>query len=183
MKNWVVRFASLYVFNIVVLLVIGLFTPARIGFHAIWAAVIMTLAELFVKPIVHRAFSNAAAKSAGQRTRAGEGLVQGGIVLVVAAIVWVITLLLSRASLGGSLFWAWVLPPVIIAIGWFVYARIDARVQAAASDIYDRAEAGIRGQSARPGAAAPPSPAAAAGREELKDGLTPEQRRMLDELG
>ena len=31
MKKWVVRFVSLLVFNILVLLVIGWFTPARVG--------------------------------------------------------------------------------------------------------------------------------------------------------
>lgn len=32
MRSWIVRFASLYVFNVAVLIVIGLFTPARVGF-------------------------------------------------------------------------------------------------------------------------------------------------------
>lgn len=183
MKSWIVRFASLYVFNVAVLIVIGLFTPARIGFHVIWAAVVMTLAELFVKPFVQRRFAAAAAKSADQRTRVGEGLVQAGIVFVVAAIVWVVTLLLSRVSLGGSWFWAWVLPPIIIALGWFVYARIDARIQSAAGDLYDRAEAGIRGTASPSAASARPTPATEQARRELDDGLTPEQRRLLDELG
>lgn len=145
----------------------------------IWAAVIMTLAELFVKPFVQRRFAAAAAKSAGQRTRVGEGLVQGGIVLVVAAVVWVVTLLLSGVNAGGSWFSAWVLPPVVIALGWLVYARIDTRVQATAGDLYDRAEAGIRGTAPSP-AAVPP---AAQAPRDLDDGLTPEQRRLLDELG
>lgn len=179
MKSWIVRFASLYVFNIVVLIVIDLLTPARVGFHVIWAAVILTLAEMFVRPLVHGWMSKAAAKSAGQRTRAGEALVQVGIVFVVAAVVWVLTLLLSGATARGW-FWAWVLPPVIISIGWLVYARIDSRLQATAGSLYDR----IRGSGAAPAASTPPvSPATAEARQELKDGLTPEQRRMLDELG
>ena len=38
MKTWIVRFVSLYVFNVVVLLVIGLLTPAHVGWAAIWAS-------------------------------------------------------------------------------------------------------------------------------------------------
>ena len=44
MKTWVVRFLSLLVFNIVVLLVIGWLTPARVGFSAFWGGVILTAA-------------------------------------------------------------------------------------------------------------------------------------------
>lgn len=178
MKSWIVRFASLYVFNIVVLLLIGLLTPARVGFAVIWAAVVMTLAELFVKPLIHKAFSGAAAKSTAQRTRVGEALVQGLIVLAIAAIVWVLTLVLSGADAGGSWFWAWIVPPVIILIGWFVYSRIDDRLHERAASIYDRATSR---RAAAPGAAAPAAPAEA--RREARDGLTPEQRRLLDELG
>ena len=65
MKSWIVRFASLYVFNVVVLLVIGLLTPAHVGWAVIWAALVMALAELVVRPLVTKAFQSAAAKSAG----------------------------------------------------------------------------------------------------------------------
>ena len=181
MKTWIVRFASLYVFNIVVLLVIGLLTPAHVGWAVIWAALIMTLAELFVRPLVTKAFTSAAARSAGERTRSGEGVVQGVIVLIVAAIVWLITVLLSGVDLGGSWFWAVVLPPVIITIGWFIYARVSGRLEKTAGDLYDRADASLSGRSRADAAAT--SPATAAGRQELNDGLTPEQRKMLDDLG
>lgn len=193
MKSWIVRFASLYAFNVVVLLVIGLFTPARVGFHAIWAAVIMTLAEVFVKPFVQRRFSAAAAQSAAGRTRTGEAAVQGAIVLGVAAVVWALTLLLTRVSTGGSWFWAWVLPPVIITIGWFVYARVVTRVETTAGGLYDRAEAGIRGARGRgssvgtagsaPSAPSPSPRSPSRGTKSAPDGLTPEQRRLFDELG
>lgn len=180
MKTWIVRFVSLYVFNVVVLLLIGLLTPAHVGWAVIWAAVILTLAVLFVKPLVHKLFTGAAAKSAGERTRAGEALVQVGIVLLVAAIVWIITLLLTGVNARGSWFWAYVLPPVIIAIGWFVYAKIDDRVEAKAGTYYDNAEARLRGGSPTPATAGTADAQAAA---ELRDGLTPEQRKMLDDLG
>lgn len=139
MKAWIVRFASLYAFNLVVLLLIGLLTPARVGVAAIWASVVLSLAEIVVKPIAEKGFRSAAARSASERTRAGEALVQGAIVRAVAAIVWVITLLLTRVNAGGSWFWASVLPPIIIAIGWLVYAKIDERIEARAGRYYDRA--------------------------------------------
>lgn len=180
MRSWIVRFASLYVFNVVVLLVIGLLTPARVGLAVIWAAVVMTLAELFVRPLLQKVFTGAAAKSASQRTRIGEAMVQGLIVLAVAAVVWAITLLLSSAGTGGSWFWAWVLPPVIITIGWFVYARIDSRLQARAGALYDRA---LSRSSSTTAVASGTAGGDAEGRAELQDGLTPEQRRLLDELG
>ncbi|MFT4214851.1 MAG: hypothetical protein QM622_08760 [Microbacterium sp.] len=181
MKTWIVRFLSLYAFNIVVLLIIGLLTPAIVGVSVVWAAIVLTIAETLVKPFALKAFSRSAAKTADERTKAGETLVQTGIVLVVAAIVWVITLLLSSVSSGGSLFWAWVIPPIIIAIGWFVYSKVADRIEAGAGALYDQAEAGIRGSAQTD--AAFPSAAAVEGRAELKDGLTAEQRKMLDDLG
>lgn len=180
MKVWIVRFVSLYVFNVVVLLVIGLLTPAHVGWPVLWASVILSLAELVVKPLLHGAFRRSAAKSAAERTRAGEAVVQALIVLAVAAIIWVITLVLTGVNARGSWFWAYVLPPIIIAIGWALYARIDDRIEAKAGTYYDRATAGLRGErggdTGIPSASATP-PATA------DDGLTPEQRKMLDDLG
>lgn len=40
MKTWIVRFVSLYVFNVVVLLVIGLLTPAHVGWAVLWSAIL-----------------------------------------------------------------------------------------------------------------------------------------------
>ena len=86
MKAWIVRFVSLYVFNVVVLLVIGLLTPAHVGWAVLWASVILTLAELFVKPLLQGAFAKSAAESAGDRTRIGEALVQLLLVLALSLI-------------------------------------------------------------------------------------------------
>lgn len=182
MKSWIVRFASLYVFNVVVLLAIGLVAPAHVGFAVIWAGVVLTVAELVVKPLAQSAFQRAAARSSGERTKAGEILVQVGIVLAVAAIVWIITLLLSGVNARGSWFWAYVLPPVIISIGWFVYDRIDDRVEATAGRLYDSATGGRAAPGGDAPAAVDPT-AASRARTEPDDGLTPEQRRMLDDLG
>lgn len=180
MKKWVVRFVSLLVFNIAVLLVIGWFTPARVGWAAVWAGVILTAATIWIKPLITRLFQSMAARSAAQRTKAGEKVVQFFLVLLVAFIVWILTILLSGVSVGGW-FWGYVLPPLILVVGWAIYDAIDDRVEAHAGALYDKATGGRR---ATTDAAAPavPSPEARAGARELTDGLTEEQRRMLDEL-
>ena len=103
---------------------------------------------------------------------------------IVALIVWILTVVFSGVSVGGW-FWGYILPPVIILIGWAIYDAIDDRVEGHAGALYDKAtgakatDAGAR----RPDAAAVTSPEAAAAQRELQDGLTDEQRRMLDELG
>ncbi len=184
MKTWIVRFASLYVFNLAVLLVIGFVLPhVAVGWSALWASVILTAATIWLKPVVSRMFSGAASKTAGQRTGFAEKLVQYGIVFVVELIIWILVVIFSGVRVGGF-FWGWVIPPVLLALAWIVYDRVDDRIQQTAGDLYDRADAGIRG--ARGDAAAAPAAPSAASREgaaELKDGLTAEQRAMLDDLG
>lgn len=181
MKKWVVRFASLLVFNVLVLLLIGWLTPARVGWAALWAGIVLTALVIWIKPLVEKGFRSMAAKSAGGRTKAGEKVVEFLLAFVVAFLVWIATVLLSGVSIGGGLFgwfWGWILPPVILLIGWAVYAAIDDRVEARAGALYDRAT-GTR--TATAATAAPPAGDAA--RRDLTDGLTEEQRRMLDELG
>lgn len=186
MKNGIIRFAALYVFNVVVLLVIDLlWRNVSVGFHVIWASVILTLATLFLKPALSSAFRRSAAKSAADRTRVGEKVVQYVLVYVVELIIWVLTVWLSGVRASG--FWAYVLPPLILLIGWMIYDQVDDRLRATASDVYDAVQAKVTGSTAdsassRP-APAPDSPATAEARQELNDGLTPEQRRMFDELG
>lgn len=179
MRKWVVRFASLLVFNVVVLLLIGWFTPARVGWSALWAGIVLTVIVIWIKPLVHRWFASMAAKSAHQRTKVGEKLVEFMLAVAVAFLVWVATVLLSGVSVGGW-FWGWILPPVLLLIGWAIYDAVDDRIEGHAGDLYDRA-LGREGTDAA--AAASVTPEAAAGRRELQDGLTDEQRRMLDELG
>ena len=179
MKKWVVRFASLLVFNIVVLLIIGWLTPARVGWSAIWAGVILTAATIWIKPLVTKWFRSMAARSAGQRTKAGEKVVQFFLVLLVAFIVWILTIVLSGVSVGDW-FWGYVLPPVILVIAWAIYDAIDDRVESHAGALYDKATGGRTAVDAS--SPAVPTPEAQVGSRELKDGLTEEQRRMLDEL-
>lgn len=185
MKNGIVRFAALYVFNVAVLLLIGLLLPGvSVGLNALWASVVLTLAALFVKPLLAGAFRKSAAKSAAERTKTGEKVVQYVLVYVVELIVWVLTVWLSGVRASG--FWAFVLPPLALLFGWMIYDQIDDRLRAKAGEIYDSVQARVKGgtRTASPTAAATPeSPETRAAREELSDGLTPEQRRMLDELG
>lgn len=182
MKSWIVRFASLYVFNVLVLLLIGFLLPSvRVGWAALWGAVVLTAATIWLKPLVTRFFTRSAAKSAGQRTRAGEKLVQYGIVFVVELIVWALVVLASSVAVGGF-FWGWLVPPLLLLVAWIIYDVVDDRIEARAGNLYDRATSGIRGSRAA-AAPTPPSREEAIGRDELRDGLTPEQRRMLDDLG
>ncbi|GAA5038770.1 hypothetical protein ACFQRL_01925 [Microbacterium fluvii] len=183
MKTWIVRFASLYVFDVAVLLVVGWLLPSvSVGWAALWAALLLTALTLWVKPVISRWFSSRAAKSAHERTKAGEKLVQFALVFIVELIVWVLVVLLSGVNVRGF-FWGWVLPPIALLIAWIIYDAIDDKVEARAGALYDSATGGIRGSKTDAAATSPASPAAAEGRAELNDGLTAEQRRMLDDLG
>jgi len=180
MKKRVVRFCSLLLFNVVVLLLIGLLTPAHVGWAALWAGIVMTALVIWVKPLVTRWFRSMAATSAHERTKLGEKLVQAVLAVAVAFVVWIGTVLLSGVSVSGWL-WGWIVPPVILLIGWAIYDAIDDRIEARTGALYDKAT-GARGVQATD-AAAPPSQAEMLGRRELDDGLTDEQRRMFDDLG
>lgn len=175
------RFVVLLAFNVVVLLVIGWLTPAHVGWSAIWAGIVLTLLTMWVRPVLTKWISGRAEKSAGQRTKAGQGLVQVGIVLFIAFIVWIITVLFSGVSAGLNPL-AYILPPIFLAIGWWVYELIAERAEAHADALYGKATGEAVGQT---DASAPAVPGAEAStvRRELNDGLTDEQRRMLDELG
>lgn len=187
MKNGIVRFAALYVFDVAVLLLIGLLFPnVSVGLHALWAAVILTLAALFVKPALGAAFRKSAARSAARRSTTGEKILQYALVYLVELVIWVLTVWLSGVTARG--FWGFALPPLLLLLGWMVYDQLDDRIRAKASQAYDAVHASLRpGQAvkrgAKPAAPTPDTPATAQAREELQDGLTPEQRRMLDELG
>ncbi|WP_282846142.1 hypothetical protein [Microbacterium oxydans] len=185
MKNGTVRFAALYVFNVAVLLLIGLLLPGvSVGLNALWGSVVLTLAALFVKPLLAGAFRRSAAKSAAERTKTGEKIVQNVLVYLVELIIWVLTVWLSGVRASG--FWAFVLPPLALLFGWMIYDQIDDRLRAKTGEIYDSVQAKMKGGTkTAPSAAAPvpETPETRAARDELGDGLTAEQRRMLDELG
>lgn len=182
MKTWLVRFVSLYVFNVAVLLLIGWLLPGvNVGWAALWASVILTAATIWLKPFVTKLFAGAASKSASQRTKAGEKLVQFGIVFIVQLIIWVLVVWFSRVNVDGW-FWGWVLPPLALLLAWVIYDAIDDRVEASAGALYDRATSGRKATTDAASAPAIPTPETRAAHDELKDGLTAEQRKMLDEL-
>lgn len=185
MRNGIIRFAALYAFTVALLLLIGLvLSNVRVGWHALWAGVILTLGALFIKPALTAAFRRSAAKSSAERTKVGEKTVQYVLVFLVELIIWVLTVWLSGVDVRGW-FWGYVIPPLILLVGWVIYDQVDDRMQAKTGQLYDTVQSQVRGGRSRSAASAPTvdSPQAKAGRAELQDGLTPEQRRMLDDLG
>lgn len=179
MKKWIVRFVSMLVYNVIVLLLIGVVTPARVGWTALWAGIVMTVLVIWVKPLMTRWFRSMA-KSAVHLTKAGQKLVEFILAFAIAFIVWTGTVLLSSVRVVG--WWGWVLPPVLLLVGWAVYAALDDRIEAKTASLYDRAEEGIRGRRSSSEDTLPagePAP----GTRDRYDGLTAEQRRMLDDLG
>ncbi|GAA1862526.1 hypothetical protein ACFQZV_12870 [Microbacterium koreense] len=175
MKAWVVRFASLLVFNVVVLLLIGWLTPARVGWSALWAGIVLTALVLWVKPLVAKMFRGLAEPKSRPRGKFMEWLVGLAVTAGVAVVVWVVTVLLSGVQVGNW-FWGYILPPLILMIGWGVYSLIDDKLETQAGAIYDKAT----GKDAAPVAA--PETTSPAPSKDHYDGLTAEQRRMLDDL-
>lgn len=184
MKKWVARFAALYVFNLAVLLIIALVVPGvSVGWGVLWASVILTAAVIWLKPFIHRLFTGMAARSSGTRTRTGERIVQAVLVFGVELLVWLLVVALSGVTVRNW-FFGYLLPPLLLLVAWAIYAAIDDRLEARAGALYDRASAGIGGKPADAAPpAAPETPETRAARTELQNGLTEEQRRMLDELG
>ena len=205
MRAWIIRFASLYVFDVVVLLVIGALVPGvRVGLAALWAGAVLAAATIWLKPLIHRWFRSMAARSAAQRSWLAEKLVQYVVVLGVAAIIWVLLVLFTGVNVRGFVF-GWFVPPIFLLIAWAIYDLVDDRIEARAAELYDRATAGrrattgpdVRGSvppvppapagfapGSAPGSAGftPPAAPGSAASARRDDGLTDEQRRMLDGL-
>lgn len=193
MRAWVIRFVSLYVFDVVVLLIIGALVPGvTVGWSALWAGVVLAAATIWLKPLIHRGFGSLAARSAANRSKLSEKAVQYLVVLAVAAVIWVLLVILTGVNVRGFVF-GWFVPPLMLLIAWAIYDLVDDRVEARAGELYDRATSGRRTPDSTPGtvppipsapggsaASAPGRPSASTPRGD--DGLTDEQRRMLDEL-
>lgn len=180
MKSLIVRAGSLYVFNVVVLILIGMLLPGvRVGLSALWAGAILTAVTLALKPLMLKAFGGLAAKSLGGRF--GERTLRYGVIFVAELIVWILTVWFSPVAARG-IFSGYLLPPLLLLLAWAIYDRIDDVIEAKVGGAYDN----ITSRSAPPrpqsSPAPTPPPAPKAVRDELNDGLTPEQRRMLDEL-
>ena len=186
MKAWLVRFGSLYVFNVVVLVIIGAVLPTvRVGWAAIWASLILTLATIWIKPALTGWFRRRAAKSAHERTRIGEASVQGGLVFLVELLIWIVVVWLSPVVVAGW-FWGYLLPPLLLLLAWAIYAAVDDRIEGHAGALYDKAT-GSPVDASSPAGAVPSAPTVTAPKVERPardpyEGLTAEQRKMLDEL-
>lgn len=193
MRAWIIRFVSLYVFDVVVLLIMGALVPGvTVGWSALWAGVVLAAATIWLKPLIHRGFGSIAARSAANRSRLAEKAVQYLVVLAVAAVIWVLLVVFTGVDVRGFVF-GWFVPPLLLLIAWAVYDLLDDRIEARAGELYDRATGRRRATDAATGtvppipsapggsaASAPGRPAASTPRRD--DGLTDEQRRMLDEL-
>lgn len=187
MRNGIIRFASLYAFNVVMLLVIGMILPrVQVGLHALWAAIVLTLAALFVKPTLRRLFTRTA-NAASTRAGGGEKLLQYLVVYAVEFVIWLLTVWLSGVSAHGILF-GFLFPPLLLLVGWVVYDLVDDRIHAKAGEVYDSVAQRTDRSGGRPagdpaaGATPPPTTTRPPASARPDDGLTPEQRRMLDEL-
>jgi len=178
MKTWVVRFVSLYVFNVVVLLVLGALLPGvRVGWAALWAGVVLTAGTIWLKPVIAKLFRGIAARSAAQRTRVTEKVVQGLLVFVVELAIWVLVVVFSGVAASGIS--GWLVPPLVLLVAWVVYDLVDDRIEARAGGLYDRALGARRGAPPTAPTASPPPPPA---RPAPDDGLTEEQRRLFRDL-
>ena len=187
MKTWIVRFVSLYVFNVLVLLLIGLILPTvAVGWSALWGSVILTAATIWVKPAIGGWFRSLAARKGSAPSTGARKATEYIIVFLVALVVWFLVVLLTGVDVRGW-FWGYLLPPVFLLAAWAVYDGIDDMVEARAGDVYDKVESAVSGnrtqQQAAPPVQTPEERAATeSGRTELKDGLTPDQRKMFDDL-
>lgn len=180
MKNWIVRFGTLLIFNIAVLLLIVLLVPGVHGaWGVLWGGVILTLATVWLKPALNKWFAGRAAKKAGELSKLGLKVVTYLSVFVVSLVVWILTVLLSSLGVDGWL-WGYVLPAIALLIAWAIYDGVDDKLEAHASRLYDSAT-GNKGavDAASPASTTPP----AAPTKVVDDGLTPEQRKMFEELG
>jgi hypothetical protein len=164
-----------------------------VGWSALWAGVVLAAATIWLKPLIHRGFSSLAARSAGARSRLAEKAVQYLVVLAVAAVIWVLLVIFTGVNVRGFVF-GWFVPPVFLLIAWAIYDLVDDRIEARAGELYDRATGGRgdRGSvadsvlpipsSGGSASSTPGRPSASMPRPRADDGLTDEQRRMLDGL-
>jgi len=132
MKAWLIRLICLYVFDVVVLLVVGaLLSSVRVGWAALWAGLVLTLATIWLKPVLAKVFRGAATSFA-QRARIGEKLVQYLATFVVQLVIWLLVVWFSDVAVRGW-FWGYVLPPLLLLVAWVIYDLVDDRMEAHAA--------------------------------------------------
>lgn len=138
-RNWVIRLVSLYAFSFVAFLVMGLVMPSfRIGFwHTFWAALIFTLATVFVKPIVSSFAQKTAAGLQQGKTPLVARIIEYVAVYIVAVIIWIIVTMLT--SLHNTGFWSFLIAPLFLWVAWIVYDIVDETIERAVGKGYDAA--------------------------------------------
>ncbi|MGK9220668.1 MULTISPECIES: hypothetical protein [unclassified Microbacterium] len=143
MKAWFIRLVCLYLFDVLVLAVVGWLVPfVSVGWAAWWAALVLALATIWLKPLLARIFRGAAS-SLARRARIGEKLVQYLATFLVQLVIWMLVVALSDVDVRGW-FWGYVLPPLYLLVAWVVYDLIDDRVERRATRMLDDARARIK---------------------------------------
>ncbi|MGW9113627.1 hypothetical protein [Microbacterium sp. NPDC055683] len=143
MKTWLIRFACLYLFDVLVLSLVGWFVGSvHVGWAAWWAALVLALATIWLKPLLARLFRGAAS-SVARRAQIGEKLVQYLASFAVQLVIWLLVVWLSDVSVRGW-FWGYVLPPLYLLIAWVVYDLVDDRLARRATRLYDGTRARMR---------------------------------------
>lgn len=141
MRRWIVRLIALYLFDLIVLVLIGLITTrVQVPFPAVlWAALILAFATMWVKPAVHGALRSLV-KREGDRTRSkfAEFVVQAVIVYAVALAVWVVVVWLTNVRTEGFLS-AYLLPPIALLLAWGAYSLISGAVEKGVDDAVSKA--------------------------------------------
>lgn len=179
MRSFIIRFVSLYVFNVGALVLMGWLVPGvRVGLSALWAAVILTLATIWLKPFIGAVFRKIA--SGNERIKsAPKKIVEYVIVFAVAAAVWLITVLTTGVSINGF-FWGWFLGPIALLIVWAIYDVVDDMIQKRVGNLYDSTIG--KGSEAKASEPDPEPYRAPNKRDELRDSLTEEQKKLFDQL-
>lgn len=140
MKKWVVRIGALFVFDYIVIVVMGLAMPrVNVGpIHALWAALLLAVATLWLKPVVRGLFEKLAADGSGERSRFVGWLVKTLVVYAVAFVIWYLVVWLSKVDIQGWL-WGYLIPPLVLLVVWWIYDAISDRFEAQAAKVYDQA--------------------------------------------
>ena len=145
-KSWVVRLGTLTLFNIAVLAAIVLFVPSVHGrpFAILWAALLLTAATVWIKPLLSSIASKQAAKGASARSASSQKLIGYAAVFAVALVIWILTVWFTEVRVTGF-FWGWVAPPLLLLVAWFIYDVIDDKLEAKAGEVYDAAQRKLGG--------------------------------------
>lgn len=137
-RAWFIRFVTLAVFNLIVLLLIVIFLPSVHGrpFGLLWGALLLTVLTIWIKPLLSSAASSQADRlSQGRSAGARRGF--GALaVLIVALVVWLLLVWFSSIRVQGW-FWGYVIPPIALLIAWFIYDAIDDQLERSVTRAYD----------------------------------------------